>query len=50
MPEHVETALPVLDCVDDPRGAAVAWALVVVGVTLIAGIFLMVIWAAGAAW
>ncbi|MGH3777510.1 MAG: hypothetical protein ACRDRR_17585 [Pseudonocardiaceae bacterium] len=48
-PEHVEVALPKLTCIDEPRGGAVAWALLVVGVTLAVGI-LLVIWAIGAAW
>lgn len=47
--EHVEMALPELSCIDEPRGGAVAWALLVVGVTLAVGIVLA-IWAASAAW
>lgn len=46
--EHVESALPELDRTDDPRGGAVAWALLAVGGTLVAGILLTVMWAAGA--
>jgi hypothetical protein len=34
---------------DDPRGGAVTWALLVVGMTLIAGILLAATWVAGAA-
>lgn len=41
-PEHVEVALPELDGTDDPRGGAVAWALLVVGLALIVGILLAV--------
>lgn len=48
-PEHVEMALPKLNCIDEPRGGAVAWALLVVGVALAVGIVLA-IWAASAAW
>ncbi|MGH8939793.1 MAG: hypothetical protein ACRDV2_10645 [Actinomycetes bacterium] len=48
--EHVEMVLPELCCIDEPRGGAVAWALLVVGVTLPVGILLAVIWATGAAW
>jgi hypothetical protein len=46
--EHVEFALPELDRTDDPRGGAVIWALLAVGVALVAGILLAVLWAAGA--
>jgi hypothetical protein len=49
-PEHVHAALPKLDCMDDPRGGAVAWALLVVGMTLVAAILLTVRWATGTAW
>lgn len=49
-PEHVKAALMKLEYIDDPRGGAVAWALLVVGVTLIAGILLAATWATGAAW
>jgi hypothetical protein len=48
-PEHVAAALPKLDCMDDPRGGAVTWALLVVVVTLVAGILLAATWVAGAA-
>jgi hypothetical protein len=44
-PEHIEIDLPRLDRGDDPRGGAVAWALLVVGVALVAGTLLAVIWA-----
>jgi hypothetical protein len=44
-PEHIESDLPQLDRKDDPRGAAVAWALLAVGVALITGTILAVIWA-----
>lgn len=46
-PEPVEIHLPELDRTDDPRGGAAAWALLAVGVVLIVGIVLAVIWAAG---
>lgn len=42
-PEHVTVALPELDRIDDPRGGAVAWALLVVIATLVAGVLLAVI-------
>lgn len=45
--DHIEVALPELDCTDDPRGGAVAWALLVVGVALVGGILLAVRWAVG---
>lgn len=44
-PEHIECDLPQLDRRDDPQGGAVAWALLAVGVALVAGILLAVIWA-----
>jgi hypothetical protein len=44
-PEHIELDLPRLDRKDDPRGGAVAWALLAVGMALAVGILLMVIWA-----
>jgi hypothetical protein len=47
-PEHVASDLPELDRTDDPRGGAVAWALLAVGVVLVAGILLAVMWVAGA--
>ncbi|MGH7866218.1 MAG: hypothetical protein ACREP9_00975 [Candidatus Dormibacteraceae bacterium] len=44
-PEHTPSDLPELDRTDDPRGAAVAWALLAVGVilvvTIIFGIYLI---------
>ncbi len=46
--EHVDSDLPELDRTDDPRGGAVAWALLAVGVALVAGILLATMWAAGA--
>ncbi|MGH3799495.1 MAG: hypothetical protein ACRDTD_05040 [Pseudonocardiaceae bacterium] len=48
--EYAEVALPELDRLRDPRGGAVAWALLVVGAALVVGILLAVIWTAGAAW
>jgi hypothetical protein len=47
-PEHVASDLPELDRTDDPRGGAVAWALLAVGVALVVGILLAVMWVAGA--
>jgi formate hydrogenlyase subunit 3/multisubunit Na+/H+ antiporter MnhD subunit len=47
-PEHVASDLPELDRTDDPRGGAAAWALLVVGVALVAGILLLVMWVTGA--
>ncbi|MGH3773002.1 MAG: hypothetical protein ACRDRW_16685 [Pseudonocardiaceae bacterium] len=41
-PEHIASDLPELDRTDDPRGGAVAWALLTVAVVLVAGIFLSV--------
>lgn len=46
--EHLESELPELDRMEDPGGGAVAWALLAVGGALIAGILLIVMWAAGA--
>ncbi|MGH3976248.1 MAG: hypothetical protein ACRDS9_23425 [Pseudonocardiaceae bacterium] len=46
--DHVKEALPALECVNDPRGGGAAWALLVVGGMLIAGILLAMIWVAGA--
>ena len=43
--EHVEFDLPQLDRADDPRGGAVAWALLALSGTLVAGILLTVMWA-----
>ncbi len=47
-PEHVDSCLPELNRTDDPRGGAVAWALLAVGLVAVAGIVLAVIWAVGA--
>lgn len=47
--EHVKTALPKLDYVDDPRGGAVACALLVVGAAVVAGLLLAVMLATGLA-
>lgn len=47
-PEDVGSGLPELDREDDPRGGAVAWALLAVGVALLAGILLLVPWLIGA--
>ncbi len=44
-PDHIEFDLPQLDRTDDPRGGAVAWALLAVGAALVVGILLAVIWA-----
>lgn len=41
-PEHIEVALPKLDSIDDPRGGAVAWALLVVIAAVVAGVLLTV--------
>jgi hypothetical protein len=46
-PERGASPLPELDRTDDPRGGAVAWALLAVGVVLIGGILLVVMWLAG---
>ncbi len=43
-----ETALPELDCVDDPTGGAVACALLIVGATLVTGILMAIMWVVGA--
>jgi hypothetical protein len=37
-PEHVASDLPELDHTDDPRGGAVAWALLTTGAVLIGSI------------
>ena len=42
-PGHIESDLPQLSRKDDPRGGAVAWALLAVGAALAAGILLAVI-------
>lgn len=46
-PEHAASNLPELDRTDDPRGGAVAWALLAVGMVLISGILLVAMWLAG---
>lgn len=46
--ERLAPNLPGLDRTDDPRGGAVAWALLTVGATLIAGIVVTIMWATGA--
>jgi hypothetical protein len=43
-PKHTDLDLPRLDRRDDPRGGAIAWALLVVGATLITSILLTVTW------
>jgi formate hydrogenlyase subunit 3/multisubunit Na+/H+ antiporter MnhD subunit len=45
--EHAAFNLPELDRTDDPRGGAVAWALLAVGVVVLGGIFLLVMWLTG---
>ncbi|MGH3870554.1 MAG: hypothetical protein ACRDSR_03400 [Pseudonocardiaceae bacterium] len=40
--ERIKAVLPELDYTDDPRGGAVAWALLVVGMALIVGILVAV--------
>ncbi|MGH3788707.1 MAG: hypothetical protein ACRDRG_19645 [Pseudonocardiaceae bacterium] len=42
-PERVEAGLPDLDRTDDPRGGATAWALLAVGLVLLAAIIIAVI-------
>jgi hypothetical protein len=44
----ISSELPDLDRTDDPRGGAVAWALLAVCVVLVASIVLTVMWATGA--
>lgn len=46
-PEHVTSALPELDRTEDPRGGAVAWALLAVAVVVLTGVALAVLWAIG---
>ena len=46
--EDLQSSLPNLDQTEDPRGAAVAWALLVTGTALIVGILLALNWTAGA--
>jgi hypothetical protein len=43
-PKHVSSELPDLDRTDDPRGGAVAWALLTVSALLLVGAALVVIW------
>lgn len=43
-PEHVTSALPELDRTDDPRGGAVAWALLAVAVVVVTGVVVAVLW------
>lgn len=43
-PKHIEFDLPRLDRREDPRGGAIAWALLAVGVALITGTLLTVTW------
>jgi hypothetical protein len=45
-PEDVASGLPELDRTDDPRGAAVAWALLAVAAVLAVAIILALIYAA----
>jgi hypothetical protein len=45
--EQLESDLPELDRTDDPRGGAAGWALLTVGVALIAGIVVAVLWSTG---
>jgi hypothetical protein len=40
---YVTSDLPELDRTDDPRGGAVAWALLVVGAALVIGTILVMI-------
>jgi hypothetical protein len=44
-PDHIEFDLPQLDRTDDPRGGAVAWALLAVAAALVVGTLLAVVWA-----
>jgi hypothetical protein len=43
-PEHTKSDLPQLDRENDPRGGAIAWALLTVAAVLIIGIILVMIW------
>ncbi len=43
-PKYTEFELPRLDRRDDPRGGAIAWALLAVGVTLITSVLLTLTW------
>ena len=42
----IASDLPELDRTDDPRGGAAAWALLAVGMVLLASILLTVMWVA----
>ena len=42
---HIDLDLPQLDRSDDPRGGAIAWALLAVSVVLVVGILQVVLWA-----
>lgn len=44
-PDHIQFDLPQLDRAGDPRGDAVAWALLAVTAALVVGTLLAVIWA-----
>lgn len=46
-PEHTECGLPALDCSEDPRGGAAAWALIVVGLVLLAALIAVGLWIFG---
>lgn len=46
--EDLKSSLPTLDQTEDPRGAAVTWALLVTGAALIVAILLALNWTAGA--
>lgn len=46
--ENLKSSLPNLDRAEDPRGAAVAWALLLTGAVLFVGILLALNWTAGA--
>jgi hypothetical protein len=42
--EHIKSDLPQLDRKDDPRGGAIAWAVLTVAAALTIGIILVMIW------
>ena len=46
-PLAVSPDLPELDRTDDPRGGAVAWALLTVGTVFAAGVLLAATWVTG---
>jgi hypothetical protein len=46
--KDLKSSLPTLDQTEDPRGAAVTWALLVTGAALIVAILLALNWTAGA--